>query len=171
MPSIDEQIANGQLFVSLRPEGVTLVAIPSEDINEDGDFQPRANPPREYIAGPMRGYEQWNFPAFDAARDARLEKGIQVISPADLDRARGITEETTDFSPGDFEVAMRIDTYAVLSCTGIFMLKGWSESTGAKYELMLAQQLGLVVTFAGDAEVGSVVLGAIVDNPELAYLP
>ncbi len=52
---------------------------------------PPAPPERTvYIAGPMRGYTHFNFPAFDGARDLGKSLGWKVISPADLDRAEGL---------------------------------------------------------------------------------
>lgn len=42
--------------------------------------------PTFYIAGPMRGYSFFNYPAFDEARDRGLALGYNIISPADLDR-------------------------------------------------------------------------------------
>ena len=42
--------------------------------------------PVTYLAGPMRGYKDYNFPAFDAARDQLVKEGWRVISPADIDR-------------------------------------------------------------------------------------
>ena len=99
------------------------------------------NEERIYVAGPMRGYAKWNFPAFDKARDTLLSEGYQVISPADLDRARGITEDVTEFSSDDFATAIRIDTEAILCCTGVYMLIGWEASTGARYEKTLCQTM------------------------------
>lgn len=37
-----------------------------------------------YIAGPMTGYPDANYPAFHVARDALLAHGYQVVSPADF---------------------------------------------------------------------------------------
>lgn len=158
-------------FVTLDVTTMTMIAVPDEDIGgqyDDWLFTPRLSPQREYIAGPMRGYDKWNFPAFDKARDERLALGIQVISPADLDRARGITEDTVEFDPADFTAAMRIDTYALLQCTGIFMLKGWEGSTGARYEMAVANKLDLDVTFDVDAYTGGV--DVLADNQNGALL-
>ncbi|MHB1850453.1 MAG: DUF4406 domain-containing protein, partial [Acidimicrobiales bacterium] len=55
---------------------------------------------RIYIAGPMRGVKDWNFPAFDAARDLLVAAGWEVVSPADLDRAGGFVETTRVLPPG-----------------------------------------------------------------------
>lgn len=61
-----------------------------------------------YIAGPMRGHELYNFPAFDAA-EARLRRlGYDVVNPAALDRARGIHPETFSRGLGLEQYAERI---------------------------------------------------------------
>ena len=39
--------------------------------------------PTIYIAGPMRAYEEGNFPAFDLQSMLREEQGWPVINPAD----------------------------------------------------------------------------------------
>lgn len=106
-----------------------------------------------YLSGPMRGYEQFNFPAFDAAAAAGRKKGFKVISPADLDRANGIdenalVEEASGF-PAQRAFAERdCDVLLGLRCEngdGIALLPGWEKSTGAIAELMLARWLGLAV--------------------------
>lgn len=96
-----------------------------------------------YVAGPMRGYDLWNFPAFDAARDLLVDEGHLVISPADLDRHRGITETTAEFSPDDFQIAMRCDLTAIAAfATDVYLLKGWEHSSGVYNELAVAQTTG-----------------------------
>lgn len=102
---------------------------------------------RAYIAGPMRGYPLYNFPAFDAARDALIAQGHEVISPADLDRAFGVDELTNPLPEGFLHICMRRDIEALLTVDTIVMLPGWSRSTGANIELTVAQALGLDVRF------------------------
>ena len=131
-----------------------LCACPPDDAPITGE--------RWYVAGPMRGYEKWNFPAFDRARDKLLARGIQVISPADLDRARGFSEDATEFSAESFAKAMWIDTLALLYCTGIYLLPGWAKSTGAKYERAVADKLAITITYDDDAEIGTVELDSYV---------
>ena len=45
-----------------------------------------SNRPKIYIAGPMRGYENFNFPAFDAAAQLYRAIGYEVFNPADKDK-------------------------------------------------------------------------------------
>src|SRR5262245_23383467 len=46
-----------------------------------------------YIAGPMRGYPSYNFPAFDEAEAALTAGGWRVLSPAAMDRAIGFNPD------------------------------------------------------------------------------
>ncbi len=101
---------------------------------------------RLYIAGPMRGYPLWNFPAFDAAAEFLARLGIGAVYPADMDRAIGVDETQADdagsFGLADFHAAMRRDIPAVLACDGILLLEGWEGSTGANIERTVNQAVG-----------------------------
>ncbi len=109
-----------------------------------------------YIAGPMRGYAFYNFPAFDAARDHWKASGQDVINPADLDREHGFDacklSPDTDWGSYDsvpFDVCEAIDRdiEALKQCDAIYLLQGWQGSKGAKAEKALAEWLGLHVFF------------------------
>lgn len=156
-------------FVMLNAQRQLLIAVPEAHVAAGMfDYVTWPDIKRFYVAGPMRGYDRWNFPAFDAARDKLLALGIQVISPADLDRQRGITEDTTEFNPGEFKIAMAIDMWALLNCTGIFLLKGWEDSSGARQELATAQAIGLEIEFDDDAVEGQVVLSSVTTSELVA---
>ena len=110
-----------------------------------------------YVAGPMRGYTDFNFHAFDATRDYLLARGYAVISPADIDRA-------TEVNPNPY-VAGSSHTYAmrdfwtlyfVAKYSGsIALLPKWYESVGASAEFFLARWLGLpVLNRVGDIYLG-----------------
>lgn len=103
-----------------------------------------------YIAGPMRGYDQFNFPAFDRARDLFVygRPGFNVISPADIDRADN--PDAANQPAGDQKVYAYRDfaTLLMLAYTGeghIAMLPGWEKSTGAVAEFFLSRWLGLKI--------------------------
>jgi hypothetical protein len=110
---------------------------------------------RIYIAGPMRGMPQLNFPAFDKARDFFRNAGWEVYSPADIDRAAGISEATWDDDAPDVqeklrEVARR-DFDALIQCDAIALLEGWERSRGVAWERPLADFIKLEIY---DAETG-----------------
>ena len=110
-----------------------------------------------YIAGPMRGYTHFNFPAFDEARDLGESLDWKVISPADLDRAEGLDPFNDPVQiaaaglngPGLRSFAHR-DLDALLDLRAengdaIAMLPGWQSSQGATMEYATAVFLGLTI--------------------------
>jgi len=96
-----------------------------------------------YIAGPMRGYKEYNFPAFDEASKRFRKAGWFVYSPAELDRAQGIHEYTKKLPNGFLRDAMKRDTAAICECDAIALLPGWEHSEGTHVELTLAGLLEL----------------------------
>ena len=98
---------------------------------------------RCYVAGPMRGYERYNFPAFDQAKDRLIEHGFDVVSPADLDGAFGFTGYTQTLPEGFIYGAMKRDFAAILECDAIVFIPGWENSSGAKAERFVGEQIGL----------------------------
>lgn len=105
---------------------------------------------RIYIAGPMRGIEHWNFPAFDAAAQDFRALGWVVVSPADLDREAGFNPNATTLPEGFLRDAMKRDLPAICDCDAIALLPGWEQSKGVEVELTLARFLGLRVIDARD---------------------
>ena len=104
-----------------------------------------------YLAGKMRSVPYYNFPAFDAARDALQARGHTVISPADLDREHGFDAMTLpddyDWSriPEGFDLnaCIRRDVEGVLRCDALVFLPGdWSASVGCKSEFAVARWAG-----------------------------
>ena len=102
-----------------------------------------------YIAGGMRNYPLFNFPAFDKAAANLRQKGWRVISPAELDRKVGFDETLEhEFTEQDLKAAAMRDVEAIiLHCNAIYMLKGWETSKGAKAEKALAEWLGYEVLY------------------------
>lgn len=91
-----------------------------------------------YIAGPMTGLPQLNFPSFiDAAKQLR-EAGYEVISPAEE-----CPNEEGDAM--DWKTAMKIVLHAVIDVDGIATLLNWQLSKGAKLEIHIANELGMPV--------------------------
>tara|TARA_B100000131_G_scaffold305596_1_gene331737 strand:- start:1 stop:384 length:384 start_codon:yes stop_codon:yes gene_type:complete len=112
--------------------------------------------PTIYVAGPMRGYENYNYPAFDYRAKKLEEMGWTVINPAELDRNEGKPmSDPMAFSPetnyADHEFmrqALKRDMDALCDdCTAIYMMANWEESRGAKAEWHLAKALGLDIFY------------------------
>lgn len=55
-----------------------------------------------YVGGPMTGFPQFNFPAFDAASADLRRRGFTVVSPAELDdpATREAALASPDGAPG-----------------------------------------------------------------------
>ena len=112
-----------------------------------------------YVAGPMRGLELFNFPAFDDAAKHLRAQGLEVISPADLDRDDGFdpTELDAGYDWQGYEGLEEIgfslhdaidrDIEALKTCDSIYMIDGWEKSKGAQAEKAIAEWLGLTVTY------------------------
>ena len=104
---------------------------------------------RVYVAGPMRGYPDFNFPAFDAASARLRAAGWVVLSPAEIERADGFDERgMTGNEPLEgkrMKDIVRRDIGAVLASDAIYLLRGWDKSTGALAELAVARWLGLEI--------------------------
>ena len=103
-----------------------------------------------YIAGPMTGYPDFNFPAFDEAVICLIDRGWYgaIISPADLDREQGIEPDANgDIANFDYKAAIRRCVDAMFGCDTIYMLKGWELSKGARMEHALAICLDLEIIY------------------------
>lgn len=92
-----------------------------------------------YIAGPMRGYPMCNFPAFLMAARVLQTRGFLTKSPAEKDIEAGFDPSRPIEEQGfDMGAAFRWDFQACTECTGIILLPGWENSTGAKAERVVA---------------------------------
>lgn len=99
-----------------------------------------------YIAGPMRGYPNNNFPAFDEAQKLWVSHGHEVVSPASIDRAFGHNgSDETLITPDFIRRAIAVDCQVIFFCDAIALLPGWWHSSGSTVELSLAQFLKLPI--------------------------
>jgi hypothetical protein len=112
--------------------------------------------PTIYVAGPMRGYENYNYPAFDRCARVLREQGWTVINPAELDREAGkpmadpmAFSPDTNYEDHEFmRTALLRDVVAICKdCTAIYMMSNWERSKGANAELALAKALGLDIYY------------------------
>lgn len=97
-----------------------------------------------YIAGPMSGIPEWNYPAFFKAEDQLKEEGWRVFNPARKDVENGFEDEDAKVDGDtaqamengnfDFRKAYLWDLARVVKGDGIYMLKGWEQSPGARGE-------------------------------------
>lgn len=88
---------------------------------------------RIYVAGPMTGLPEYNYPAFTRAAATLRNLGYHVESPHEPGHVEGWT--WVDY--------MRRGLAQMLTCDTIALLPGWHQSRGAMIELRLAEDLGM----------------------------
>lgn len=84
---------------------------------------------RLYIAGPMTGHKEYNYPAFNDAEKLLKAAGYEVLNPA----RQGFGKQYQEY----LELAIA----DVFACDGIALLPHWDDSPGAKAEVALADAL------------------------------
>ena len=89
-----------------------------------------------YLAGPMTGIPEYNFPAFQLAAADLRGRGIDVWSPAEHDLANGFDPATDAAKP--LRHYMEHDLPAVLASDAVVVLPGWEDSKGARLEVHTA---------------------------------
>lgn len=108
----------------------------------------KAQPKKLYLAGPMRGYADHNFPAFFVAAQRLREQGFRVMNPA----------ENGSMTLNGYLIK---DSVMVANADLIAVLPGWQDSKGAQLEVMMANYLGIPVYEAEPlARSGSLVMVA-----------
>lgn len=112
-----------------------------------------------YVAGPMRGIPEFNFPAFFAAEDKLAADGWRVFNPARKDTEQygealskgnktGDEKQAAKETGFSLREALKWDTEKIcLECDAIAMLPGWEKSAGAFAEWSLARALGHQVMY------------------------
>lgn len=92
---------------------------------------------KTYIAGPMTGLPDSNYPAFHEAEARLKERGVVVENPA-----------WNVLPDGEHWIQyMYMGLKQLLDCNSIYMLKGWENSKGARIEFELACNLKMNVEF------------------------
>lgn len=102
-----------------------------------------------YLAGPMSGYPQFNYPAFHAAAKVLREKGLTVISPAEMDtpEQQSHAMESHDGNVADIVAATKITWAQTLAkdiivigdeVEAVVTLPNWNKSKGARLEVTCA---------------------------------
>lgn len=107
---------------------------------------------RIYLAGPMRGHPDWNFPAFDAARLYLTGEGHQVFCPAALFRAMPYPRDETLVDRRHLLHVIQADLACIYACDAVALLPGWEASTGCTVEVSMAKFLGLPLLHAHTLE-------------------
>lgn len=86
-----------------------------------------------YLAGPMSGLENYNYPAFDEAAASLRARGFDVENPA----------ENAAPPCGSWAGYMRLSIVQMLACDCVVFLPYWDSSKGAQIEMALAKGIGM----------------------------
>lgn len=111
-----------------------------------------------YLAGPMRGIPNFNFPAFHAAAAALRSQGHEVFNPAERDVERDGTDWGKAVPTGDLATAQAKGfslraalgddlAYICSEADAIALLPNWERSKGANVEKATAEALGLEILY------------------------
>lgn len=94
------------------------------------------DPSRLYVAGPMTGFPQNNYPTFHRVARELRSVGYDVVSPAEFGVPVGRVH---------YVDLLRDDLRKLLDCHGVATLGDWWGSTGARNEVMVAGTLKMPV--------------------------
>lgn len=99
-----------------------------------------------YLSGPMSGYKDHNFPAFDAAEAKLRSLGFtNILNPAEMSRKLGMGYPKS--------VYMRKDYESVLLSGALYVLDEWYHSTGACGEIIVARDIAIpIISAVSDRE-------------------
>lgn len=126
-----------------------------------------------YLAGPMTGLPQFNFPAFIAAAAELRARGLTIISPAELDGAEvesaALASPDGTLGPDDriagltwADMLARDVKLVADEVSGLILLPGWETSKGAQLECFV----GLLTNKTFDLYMGA----ASLKNVGRAYI-
>ena len=93
-------------------------------------------PQRLYLAGPMSGYAEHNFPEFNRVAALLRGEGYEVFNPA---------ENADDGVRRPRSFYMRRDIPALMDCDAIAVLPDWQQSRGACLEIWIAIDLDMPI--------------------------
>lgn len=92
-----------------------------------------------YLSGPMTGYPESNYPAFNVTAAVLRSYGHKVYNPAEFPH---------DGDEASFPIRRAFAAYTSFICLEadtIVVLPGWQNSRGARAEVALARVCGLEV--------------------------
>jgi len=101
-----------------------------------------------YVGGPMRGYKDFNFPAFEEATRKLRNIGYIVANPSEMDSAFGYSiERLKCMSEKEINTYTRLvfprDIEAICNSDGIALLPGWHMSKGSHVEIATAAAINI----------------------------
>ncbi|CAN7192050.1 DUF4406 domain-containing protein [Acidovorax sp. LjRoot117] len=140
-PASPEELVLAGWRAALAAQGAAERAVPAAAVERIVHLR-ASREKRIYVAGPMTGLPDFNFPAFNAAAAALRADGWHVENPAEHGHVEG----------AGWADYLRYDLSRVATCGAVYLLPGWSKSKGAQLEVHVAGVLGLQLILADGAE-------------------
>lgn len=100
--------------------------------------------PRIYVAGPMRGYPNFNYPKFNGFTSELADAGWDVVNPVCVGESIADAEAIND-DPALLEAVLAAEILALKTCDAVYLLNGWEKSDGARKEVAAAIAHGLKI--------------------------
>jgi len=100
---------------------------------------PIKRPLRLYVSGPMTGYEDFNFPAFDEAAETLRALSFEVRTPAENLNGQPKVEGW------NWSTFIRKDIANLLWVDAVVVLPGWEYSKGACMEIRIALAIDIPI--------------------------
>lgn len=104
---------------------------------------------RIYLAGPIRGIKDLNFPAFNRYAKLLRDQEHEVFNPIESKEHINLTPECNEeisFRRHIFEIDL---TWICRHADAVALIPGWEKSKGATAERALAEAIGLTVIYLG----------------------
>ena|GEM_PF-6751340 len=97
-------------------------------------------PTTVYLSGPMTGYQDWNYPAFEAAAARLRTLGWVVLNPAESKLPPDTTPRAAFLADDLMAITVGAGGEPV---DGIVFLDGWTKSAGARMEALVGLEMGM----------------------------
>lgn len=101
-----------------------------------------------YIAGPIANTDDFVY-RFGVARGEVGLMGYQPVCPIELN---GVDENSRKEDAENRLAYLRKDIAALINCDGIYLLRGWENSRGARLEKLIADGLDLLILYQDEGE-------------------
>lgn len=102
-----------------------------------------------YIAGPMTGYKDYNYPKFFEIDEKLVNLGWKTVNPARV--ADSLGGQDAFLADKNTEIAiLKEQKSQLMKCDAIVLLDGWTKSPGSRIELKLALENNLDVYLEHD---------------------
>jgi len=107
-----------------------------------------------YLAGPMTGIKDLNFPLFNAEAARLRGLGYTVVNPAEINGGAAELTACAAMTPAELKAhwrkCMRRDIPALMACDAIALLPNWFKSKGAKLEVRIGSDFDMPINMASD---------------------